>query len=583
MELHAVARRSVAEWHAPPESRSIADFLRLTTFCALAALGCTFVPAASAAPIVVPNGDFFDAGNFGTIGGGPLGGSGTDVPIGSGPWTGTYNGVLGLLAPPALTISAGQATVSGLVAVNVLGILNNGGYFSQTLATPYEAQKRYTLSAEVDAGTSLDLGLLASGNFGLALRSGTATLASTATAPSQLVALAPLGGTTYLLTLLFDSNETAGGAVDVQLFAEPQGLTGSGLLPAVTFGAVSLDATAINPVSGAIVASSGTPQTATVDTAFADPLQVRVTDLNGDPVPGVAVTFSAPATGASAALSAVSVMTDGSGFAEVGATANTVAGAYAIIASVAGVDTPASFSLTNSAGPAAATIAATGVVQSAPVNTQFPLPLVVLVTDEYGNPVSGVDAAFAAPGSGATAILSASNVATDANGLAQVTATANGLVGSYIVTATVDAIAPPASFQLSNRVDEGTTIIDDSGDDQAANVGSQFLCALSVSVNDAGGTPQVGFAVDFVAPDTGASAILFDGVISGTTLRVLTNANGYAAVTATANDIPGAYVITAQLVDSSVPPVDFGMYNIDSLIFSNGFDTPCSPPFAQVP
>src|SRR5262245_53671635 len=170
--------------------------------------------SAVAAPVAVPNGDFSDPGNFGTIGGGAIGGSGTDVPIGAGPWTGSYAGVLGLLAPPTLTIGAGQADIQGLAAANVLGILNNGGYFSQTLATLYVPQERYTLTADVDTGASLDLGLLSGGNVGVALRSGGVTLASTATAPAQLVGLQPLGGTSYALSLIFDSNDTTSGAID---------------------------------------------------------------------------------------------------------------------------------------------------------------------------------------------------------------------------------------------------------------------------------------------------------------------------------------------------------------------------------
>lgn len=548
-----------------------------------ALLGFIVSGAAVAAPVAIPNGDFSDAGNFGTIGGGLIGASGTDVPIGAGPWTGSYSGVLGLLAPPTLTISAGQANISGLAAANVFGILDNGGYFSQTLTTSYLPQERYTLTAEVDTGASLDLGLLSGGNIGVALRSGGTTLASTATAPSQLVNLQPIGGTTYALTLTFDSNDTTSGAIDVQLFAQPQNLIGASLRTSVTFANVSLDATAINPVSGQIAATSGTPQSTTVADAFADPLEVRVTDIAGDPVPGVTVTFAAPASGASAAFSSDTAITDGNGMASVTATANIVAGSYAVTASVEGVDTPASFSLTNLAGAPASTSAALGTPQSTPISTPFPLPLTVFVGDEYGNAVAGVDVAFAAPGSGASASLSAADVATDANGLAQVSATANALAGSYQVTASVAGVAQPASFDLSNIVDEGTTIGGGSGDGQSANLQSHFRCALSVTITDAEGAPQVGLAVDFVAPDTGPSAVLFDGVVSGTSLRVLSDANGEASVNATANDIAGDYVVTATLVGSSAPSVEFAMSNIGSLIFRNGFDRPCTAPLPWPP
>lgn len=574
--------RIASLFHSPPRVvlRPRVRFARFLATCSLAAViaAGAFARVSNGAPVAVPNGDFSDAGNFGSVGGGAIGGSGTDVTIGAGPWLGSYAGVLGLLAPPTLTISNGAANISGLAAANLFGIFNNGGYFSQTLSTNYQTQERYTLTATVDTGTPLDIGLLASGNFGLALGSGGTTLASTASAPPQLVDLQPVGGTTYQLTLLFDSGDTTTGAIDVQLFAEPQQLIGATLFSSVTFGTVTLDATAINPSAGTIVAVDPTPQSTMVGQAFANPLQVRVTDVNGDPVPGATVTYTAPASGASASLSAQTVMTDNNGLASVTATANTVAGSYAVSASVEGVDTPASFSLTNTPGPAAVNIAAQGDGQSAPVNTPFPEPLVVLVTDAFGNAVEGVDVAFSAPGSGASAMLSAPSATTDANGLAQVTATANGTPGSYAVTATVSGVSPAASFSLNNRVDVGTTITGGSGDGQSANINGEFLCALSVTVTNVEGAPQPGYAVDFTAPDTGASATLFNGVVSGTTVRALTDASGIASVRATANDVPGQYIVTAQLVDSSVGPVNFTLTNIDGLIFRSGFDTPCAPP-----
>jgi hypothetical protein len=533
---------------------------------------------AAAAPIPVPNGDFSDPANFGTVGGGLIGGSGTDVPIGSGPWLGTYAGVLGLLAPPTLTITDGAATIDGLAAANVLGILNNGGSFGQTLAATFEAGKRYTIASDVDAGTPLDIGLLANGNFGLALTSGGATLASTATAPPQLVDLQPIGGTVYRMTLQFDPTVSQNGTVGLQLFAEPQQLIGASLFPNVTFGNVTLDATAIDPVSGTIVPVDPTPQSATVGEPFANALEVLVTDVNGDPVPDVTVTFAAPASGASAVLSSDTATTDATGRASVTATANTVAGSYVVNASVEGVDTPASFNLTNTAGAAAATIAALGAAQSAVVGMPFPEPLVVLVTDVFGNPVEGVEVDFAAPTTGATAILSATTVFTDANGLAQVTATANNITGSYEITATVSGIAPPAAFALTNRLDDGTTVTGGSGDEQSASLGGAFACALTVAVADANSAPLAGVAVDFAAPDTGASATLSNGVVSGTTVRAITDAEGNAIVNATANDVPGDYVVTATLVDSSAASVEFGLSNLGDYLFGNGFDTPCRSP-----
>ncbi len=85
-----------------------------------------------------------------------------------------------------------------------------------------------------------------------------------------------------------------------------------------------------------VTATGGTPQSATVNTAFAAPLQVTVTDLVGNPVAGVTVNYSVPGSGASATLSSGSAVTNAGGIASVTATANATVGSYSVTASVAG-------------------------------------------------------------------------------------------------------------------------------------------------------------------------------------------------------------------------------------------------------
>ena len=58
---------------------------------------------------------------------------------------------------------------------------------------------------------------------------------------------------------------------------------------------------------------------------------------------------------------------------------------------------------------------------------------------------------FTAPGSGASATLSAGTAAIGADGTASITATANGTAGTYIVTASARGAATPASFALTNQ------------------------------------------------------------------------------------------------------------------------------------
>jgi hypothetical protein len=106
----------------------------------------------------------------------------------------------------------------------------------------------------------------------------------------------------------------------------------------------------------AVTATSGTPQSADVGTAFAAPLVAKVTDGAGAAVPNVPVTFTAPATGASATFaggaSAVSVTTDATGAATSPVlTANATAGTYTVTAATDGAAAPANFTLTNGSSP----------------------------------------------------------------------------------------------------------------------------------------------------------------------------------------------------------------------------------------
>jgi hypothetical protein len=219
-------------------------------------------------------------------------------------------------------------------------------------------------------------------------------------------------------------------------------------------GNVTLNAAAL--VGASATATSGTPQSTTVGTAFPTALQATVSDSGGNPVSGAVVTFTAPGTGPTAnfagSASATST-TNSSGIAIAPTlTAGSQAGTYQVIATVAGLATSASFSLTNlAAGPASVTATA-GTPQSATVNTAFAAALQATVKDASGNPLSGVTVTFAAPASGASATLGGSaTVTTNTSGVAtSPVLTANGQAGSYNVTASVAGVTTPASFSLTN-------------------------------------------------------------------------------------------------------------------------------------
>jgi uncharacterized protein (TIGR03437 family) len=202
----------------------------------------------------------------------------------------------------------------------------------------------------------------------------------------------------------------------------------------------------------AIAVYAGNNQTATVGAALAVALAAKVTDAGGNPLSGVAVTFTPPSIGAGGSFtSSAAVSTDASGIATAPAfTANGTAGAYSVKATVAGVATPATFAETNLAGPPASITATGGTPQTASLNSPFATALQATVKDSYGNAVSGVTVNFSAPTSGASATLSAASATTNSSGIASVTATANGATGSYSVSASVSGVGGTATFALSN-------------------------------------------------------------------------------------------------------------------------------------
>ena len=199
-----------------------------------------------------------------------------------------------------------------------------------------------------------------------------------------------------------------------------------------------------------ITVSSGTNQSAAVNTNYASPLVATVKDSVGDPVPNITVTWATngTTTAPGGTLSAATSTTDANGLASVNVTANSKAGSFQVTASAVG--TPAQFTLTNTAGAATSiTIHAGSSPQTTVINTPFTQPLTVLVADAGSNPVQGATVTYLANGTTANATLSAPSAVTGSDGLASVTGTANGTTGSYTVTAAAGSVGS-VSFALRN-------------------------------------------------------------------------------------------------------------------------------------
>ncbi|MEP7043099.1 MAG: DUF3616 domain-containing protein [Dokdonella sp.] len=316
-----------------------------------------------------------------------------------------------------------------------------------------------------------------------------------------------------------------------------------------------------------VVASSGTPQNTGVSQPFAAQLGVLVKDAYGQAVSGVNVGFAAPSDGASAVLSSTSAITDSKGLASVSATANAIAGGYGVVASIGGVGKTASFALTNTPGAAALLTATSGSGQSVVVRQAFATPLVVHVTDVAGNAVPNALVTFSAPQGGPGALLSQGDVTTDANGDAEVEATANPSAGSYVVTALVDGAKAPALYTLTNTPGPASLVTAIGGTPQSTVVGQPFAAPLTLQVTDADGNATAGVTVTFAVPAKEASATL-------SSMTATIDATGVASVTATANAVAGSYQVTAT-IDGGVTTALFDLTNtidVTDVIFRNGFE-----------
>jgi hypothetical protein len=200
-------------------------------------------------------------------------------------------------------------------------------------------------------------------------------------------------------------------------------------------------------------------QNATVGTAFS-PLAVTVWDALGNPVSGAIVVFSVPASGASGTFAGGvnTVATNASGVAIAATfTANGRAGSYSLHPSIPG-QVGAIIFLTNTPGPPASITAIGGTPQTVMVSTSFQ-QLQAMVADSFGNPLSGVMVTFVAPGSGPSAkFFDSANTAItgptpfDGNIIAALANTvANGITGSYAVTASAPGVPGTATFVLTNE------------------------------------------------------------------------------------------------------------------------------------
>jgi adhesin/invasin len=135
------------------------------------------------------------------------------------------------------------------------------------------------------------------------------------------------------------------------------------------------------------ITSTGATDLSGVVGTVIGPFVFVVTDANNNVVPGVPVTFT---ISGAATLNTTTATTDNGGSVITTATYAHATGTATITATANGVSTPATVSTISVADAPTQIVALAGSGQTSQVGTPLSEPLIVRITDQYDNPVSGI-------------------------------------------------------------------------------------------------------------------------------------------------------------------------------------------------
>ena len=146
--------------------------------------------------------------------------------------------------------------------------------------------------------------------------------------------------------------------------------------------------------------------------------------------------------------------------------------------------------------------------------------------------------------------------------------------GAITITATDTASSNIKGTSANIAVSPGapSSVAAPSGSAQSTGVNNSYQ-TLSVTVTDQYGNPLPGLTVTFTAPSSGPSVTFFSAgatsgnlvsptmsarpsrpnVPSGVSATAITNSQGIASINVTANNIPGAFTVTASVAGMTIP------------------------------
>ena len=422
------------------------------------------------------------------------------------------NPVAGATVTFTVPVSGASAAITG----GITAVTNASGVATSGVVTANATAGAYNIVASVPS--------VAGVNFGMTNTAGPAASVSVTSGSPQSTTVSTAFGAVLSATVRdAAANPVAGATVTFAVPSTGASAVITGGITAVTnasgvatTGIVTANATAgvynivasVPSVTGvnfvmtntagaatAISVTSGSGQTAVVNTGFGAVLSATVRDAAANPVPGVTVTFAVPGSGASAVITGGNTgITNASGVAVSGAlTANGITGAYNVSAAIPSV-AAVNFALTNSAGAPASITATVGSGQSTPVSSPFAAPLSATVRDAGNNLVgAGVNVTFTAPGSGASGSFAGGGLtvttATNTSGVATSTIfSANATAGGPYAVAATSGAATPASFSLTNTAMAAPNTLLLSNVTVGKGLQTQFTLTLTTPA-PAGGLP----------------------------------------------------------------------------------------------
>jgi len=313
------------------------------------------------------------------------------------------------------------------------------------------------------------------------------------------------------------------------------------------------------PAVVTLVAGSG--QVGTVGSALATALTVRVTDEAGRPVLGQTVRFSVMPTVGSGHVAPETVETDADGVAAAQWELGPAAGPQSAEASLSTAAPGLAVQFEAVALPAApdTLFTTSGDGQSGVVGGELNLPLVVQVTDRFGNPISGVAVAWEALGGGS---VSAAGTVTDASGEASVRRVLGEDPGPQKARATSPGLhGSPVEFTHQAGTGSPAGLLLESGNNQSGVPGEALPAPIVVRLVDGlgNGVPQQAItwpvlggggtvlAASSQTDATGrASATWVLGPVPGPNILVPSSGGFTAVVTAAGVSSPAAAVAAAS-------------------------------------